>query len=356
MKTSLILAFLFLSFASSAASSEEMITDIFVNGEPIKLEKNKLNLVDKDDLLLFLKPLPEGHYYQHSFNNCRVVRQIDRTHFHFYAFKKVHIDSLVIRVLPKHKAYPDRVIQISVRSAVFESWRFVPLFVSYLLLLLGIALAGVIVFSNRNRKKVFNLRSDWTNQLHNDIGGDLSSVALRLEILRKKMADVDQKTFANLSKIFSILSDVQTKLRFVFNLVDPKQDSLQVMFMGIHDYAHDNCALQHIQFFYTNNINGSEGIKIDIGRINKIYLVLKEALNNVFKSSRASTLSLNIQRNKEGIWIKVEDDGIGFDPNKIHNGNGIKNLQQYAKEGLMELNIDSGQGKGTRITALIHLL
>jgi len=356
LKTSLILTFLLLSNASSAASAEEIITGIFVNGESVMLEKNKLNLVDKDDLLLFLKPLPKGRYYTYSFNSCRVVRQIDSTHFHFYSFKKGDNDSLVIRVLPQHKSYPDRTIQISVRSAVFESWRFVPLFVSYLLLLLGIALAGVIFFNNRNRKKVFNQRSDWTNQLHNDIGGDLSSVALRLEILRKKMADVDEKTFANLSKIFNILSDIQTKLRFVFNLVDPKQDSLQVMFMGIHDFAHDNCALQHIRFFYNNDIDNSQGIKIDIGRINKIYLVLKEALNNVFKSANASTLSLTIQRKKEGIWIELEDDGIGFDPQKIHKGNGIKNLRQYAQEGLMELKIHSDLGKGTRITALIHLL
>jgi len=356
LKTSLILTLFLLPIVISAASAEEMITDVFVNGERILIRNNKLDLVDKSNLLIFLKPLPQGHHYEFSFEGSRVAQKIDSTHLHFYAFRKGVKDSLVISVLPKHKFFPDRVIKISIHNSVFESWSFVPLFTGYLLLLLGVAFIGVNFFHQRNQKKVFNLRSDWTNQLHNDIGGDLSSVALRLEILRKKLADVDQKTFANLNKIFTILSDIQQKLRFVFNLVDPKQDSLQVMFRGIYDYAQDNCALQHIQLSYNNTIEEQDKIKIDIGRINKIYLVFKEALNNVFKSAQAKSLSLNITLQKEGICIEIKDDGLGFDPAKVYNGNGIKNLQQYAKEGLMDLKIDSAPGKGTHVSALIHLL
>ena len=83
-------------------------------------------------------------------------------------------------------------------------------------------------------------------------------------------------------------------------------------------------------------------------------MLLKEILNNTFKYAKATTLSIDIRRCKEGIEIHLKENGIGFDPKANYKGNGIKNLMQLAKDGFMDITIDSEIGNGTQIRILVY--
>lgn len=242
---------------------------------------------------------------------------------------------------------------INVKKPSLLSFRFLHALGLYVLLLFSASIIAISFINFRNKEKLFDLRNDWTNQLHNDIGGDLSSVSKRLEILQRKLSKVDEKIFDNLNKTFIILLDIQKKLRFVFNLVDPKKNTLQVMFAGLYDFASDNCNFQGINFVYKNNIPENELYNIDVGRINKMYLVLKEGLNNAFKSAKAKNIALSITSHKQGIWIELKDDGVGFDPSVQYAGNGLSNIRQDAKDGFMDIEIHSEIGVGTQISMLV---
>ncbi len=353
LKTSLILLFGFFYFSAYALPPNTLIKSVLVNGLFSPSNNNKIDLVDSENLLIILNPLPQNYTYRYTFNGGKAKFVTDSFHISLSKLKKgYHIFKVTVHPQYLH-AKPEQ-LQLSVNNSFLKSWWFIPVLCFYLLLLLGASLYFVGLIHSRNKEKVHNLRSDWTNQLHNDIGGDLSSVALRLEILRKKLSTLDPKMFDNLSKIFNILNDIQKKLRFVFNLVDPKKDSLQVMLMGIYDYVHDNCIVQGIDLFFDNKVSGEEFLGIDVGRINKLYLLLKEILNNTFKYAKATTLSIDIQRCKEGIEIQLKENGIGFDPKANYKGNGIKNLMQLAKDGFMDIAIDSKIGSGTQIRILVY--
>jgi len=355
LRNPLTLFFVSLSlFAYALTPPHALVHSVFVSGIPYTIQNEKIDVVDSDNVLIVLHRLPAGLHYQYTFNGGKSAFLLDSM---FLSLSKLQkgAHSLTIAVRPEGLEYQKEHLNVSVNDSFLKSWWFIPVLGFYLLLLLGAAIYFIGLINSRNKEKVMNLRSDWTNQLHNDIGGDLSSVALRLEILRKKLAEVDPKIFDNLSKIFNILNDIQRKLRFVFNLVDPKKDSLHVMFMGIYDFAQENSSVQGIKLTYSNKISAEENLKIDVGRINQLFLVLKEALNNVFKSAQATALSVEIQRVKEGIRIEIKDNGIGFDPQANHQGNGLKNLKQLAKDGYMDINIDSKPGAGTCMVILVYL-
>jgi signal transduction histidine kinase len=48
--------------------------------------------------------------------------------------------------------------------------------------------------------------------------------------------------------------------------------------------------------------------------------------------------------------LLIADDGIGFDPDRAADGNGLKNIRRRAARINCAVAIESGPGTGTRIT------
>lgn len=247
-------------------------------------------------------------------------------------------------------------IVLHVRSSALDHWTFFILLGLYLLLLLGGAVYIIFLSNRRGREKLVDLRSDWTNKLHNDIGGDLSSVSIRLDLIKLQLRAKDANVSQGVEKTFQVLRGIQKKLRFVFNLVDPKKDSLKVMLADVIDFAKDNAELLDMKVNVVDQLPEKLDHKIDIGRVNKLYLALKEVVNNVLKSSQASQLDFTIDSNRQGLKVIIQDDGIGFDLLAKHEGNGLENLRQYARDGLIELQIKTKPGQGTLVRMDIPFL
>lgn len=353
MKTLLKLFLILVCQNGYALPPSSNIEAVLINGKPVDLSNNKLKIYNSDHLFLILSPLPGGHYYSLKSGSGKISFFPDSTHILIDSLKKGSFN-FSIQMQSNSSRLKSEKFEIQVHNHFFRSWWFIPVVSLYLLLLLGASLFAINLFNFRNKEKLHHLRGEWTNQLHHDIGGDLSSVSKRLEILKLKLTGIDEKMFENLNKTFLLLIDIQKKLRFVFNLVDPQKDTLQAMFLGIHDFAEDNCSFQGINLHYTNQLDQIDNYKIDVARINKIYLVLKEGLNNAFKHAKAQNISLHIEEKKEGIGVSLQDDGIGFDPNVNYAGTGLKKLHQDAKDGFMDIKLSSFTGKGTTINIIIH--
>ena len=86
-----------------------------------------------------------------------------------------------------------------------------------------------------------------------------------------------------------------------------------------------------------------------------IYLIMKEAINNLVKYSGATNAV--IRALSVGGWLKVEvsDNGSGFDPASSRKGNGIVNMKSRAALMRAALNIDSLQGKGTSVMLMLKI-
>ncbi|NJL73870.1 MAG: hypothetical protein HC892_01355 [Saprospiraceae bacterium] len=96
-------------------------------------------------------------------------------------------------------------LSIQVKPDMMSAWWFSLLLITYLMLLFAGGMYLVSINTNRSQERLTDLRRDWTNQLHNDIGGDLSGASLRLDILKRKMAALDVKTKEDVNKIYDLL-------------------------------------------------------------------------------------------------------------------------------------------------------
>lgn len=85
-----------------------------------------------------------------------------------------------------------------------------------------------------------------------------------------------------------------------------------------------------------------------------LYRIIQEALNNTLKHSKASEFSLKITSN-EDFEMMISDNGIGFDPQKRNEGNGLRNMRERVNIIDGKIDIISEKGKGMKMNIYIPL-
>jgi signal transduction histidine kinase len=87
-----------------------------------------------------------------------------------------------------------------------------------------------------------------------------------------------------------------------------------------------------------------------------IYRIVQEALNNVVKHAQARNVTITIEFTVERVQVRIDDDGLGFDPAMTPAGDGrhlgIMSMRERAAEigGTMQIQSQIGSGTGVIVT------
>jgi two-component system nitrate/nitrite sensor histidine kinase NarX len=88
------------------------------------------------------------------------------------------------------------------------------------------------------------------------------------------------------------------------------------------------------------------------GEVNaQLIRIVQEALSNVRKHSHATKVDLICYSHKNEMIIEVKDNGIGFEPQEIHNRSeyGLKGMKERAEIIGADIQIVSHLGEGTTV-------
>lgn len=82
---------------------------------------------------------------------------------------------------------------------------------------------------------------------------------------------------------------------------------------------------------------------------NILFRVLQEIVSNIIKHAKANHVSIQLIRDQKEITMMVEDNGVGFDSNKVNDfdGIGLKNIQSRIEFLNGRIDFDSLPGRGT---------
>lgn len=82
--------------------------------------------------------------------------------------------------------------------------------------------------------------------------------------------------------------------------------------------------------------------------------IAQEAFNNAVKHAQAERVSINLNVEAEGVYLRVQDDGKGFSTaGKVHAGMGLRTMLERAEMLDGKLNVISAPGQGTTIEVMI---
>ena len=228
-----------------------------------------------------------------------------------------------------------------------------PWFIMLLLMLAVTTLIGLYSYRFNELHRFYKFRTKVSQDLHDEVGATLSGVALFSEMAKQKM-QLEQSSDAimYLDRITHHSKEMVEKMGDIVWALNPQNDDVKKIRQKLHSYAAQLCASQGIQLHVSNDdIELMETISMQ--RRKNLYLIGKEAINNAVKYSRAKNIFLQWKKNGRHFILEIRDDGVGFVPSTVLNGNGLANMRSRAMEMKAILEINSTPGSGTQISVRI---
>ncbi|MEP7377755.1 MAG: two-component regulator propeller domain-containing protein [Chitinophagaceae bacterium] len=182
-------------------------------------------------------------------------------------------------------------------------------------------------------------RNRISTELHDDMGGELSAIRLLSEMNITGVSPQQQ-----LSKISASSGELVQKMNEIVWALNVNNDTLQGLIAYMRRYAVKylddvgiDCVFKQPQQVPDKEVDG-------VTRRN-IFLLLKEALNNIVKHSHATNVEIAISI-ENLLQLTIHDNGKGTPADMLQNGNGngLRNMQQRVKDlkGAMEITNHEG--------------
>jgi ligand-binding sensor domain-containing protein len=193
--------------------------------------------------------------------------------------------------------------------------------------------------------------------LHDDIGGSLSRIALQSEVGRRAMemaAVPAARTFREIGDTARTLLD---ELDDVVWSVDPRQDDLASVERRLREFAAEVLGAAGIRW----TIHGAASLdrwSLDPASRRHLLLVLKEGVTNIARHAGTCTAHLDLRLSDGILRVELSDDGRGFDARSWPTdelGHGLDNMRARARALGGRLDIQSGDGRGTRIVLTVPM-
>lgn len=238
--------------------------------------------------------------------------------------------------------------RIRVIPPVWRQWWFYLLFVLFA--------TGVTFFflRTRYRRKIEaeKVRTRIARDLHDDMGSTLSTINILSEMAKKKI-DTD---IPATKKFIHLISDNSNRIMesmddIVWN-IDTTNASMDNILSRMREFAGNLLEARGIAYTFKED-GQMKHLNFDMGRRHDFFMIFKEAINNLAKYSESTAAVIEISVRKNLLELVIRDNGKGFDPALIKDGNGLMNMQQRAKVLNGSLDIKSEPGTGTRITLQI---
>lgn len=237
--------------------------------------------------------------------------------------------------------------------ALNGGWRTVAL--GMFLAVAGAGTVGIVVWRRQRRAAeaaVHAERARLARDLHDHVAPELTRLVLmesRSEAAKESEADGAPAAVGPARQALQSMGELVW-------MTNPKNDSLDRFIAYLGDY--------------TSRFLEPAGLRLDLDLPldpparplvpqvrQQLYVVVKEALNNIVKHAGATTVTLSVRLEGTRLTLCVADDGRGFDPGAIRPGaNGLDNMRERMEAigGTFRLRAAGGSGTEIRVDVTLH--
>jgi signal transduction histidine kinase len=193
-------------------------------------------------------------------------------------------------------------------------------------------------------------RRSLSRELHDDLGQTMSAMLIELGKAESMPAGSKGR---------------RDELASVRRLAEENVAKIRNMALLLRPAMLDELGLVPALNWHVREVGRRTGLKVkliadelndDLPESNRtcIYRVVQEALNNCVKHSKANEVRVVMQRDGEGLSISVQDDGVGFDPER-HKGLGLLGMMERVSAIGGRFHIESQPGRGTVLSTYLSL-
>jgi PAS domain S-box-containing protein len=197
-------------------------------------------------------------------------------------------------------------------------------------------------------------RKQLAQELHDQVGRNLTALDLNLNIIRAQMPSVSP-----------IAAEIQTRLDETLVLVRQTAESIRNVMANLRPPVLDDYGLLAALRWYGTKFASWAGLPVTvqgeepIPRLaasveNALFRIAQEALTNVAKHARATKVTVRVEADNGTIRLVVVDNGVGFEPPlptelAERHGWGLMIMHERARVVGGRCRIESRPGQGTRV-------
>ena len=192
---------------------------------------------------------------------------------------------------------------------------------------------------------VLNAQQEERNRIsadmHDDLGAGVTAIRLFSELAKRRLG---KDTIPEIERISYSANELLNNMNTIIWTMNSSNDSFGNMVAYIRSYA--------LEYFENTGIKCNVHIDTDLpefpvnGEIRRnVFLVIKEALNNILKHAKATEVLLALKKDKTGISLFIQDNGIGIDFDNLRMfGSGLKNMKERMTKSTIEFSIENKNG------------
>jgi signal transduction histidine kinase/ligand-binding sensor domain-containing protein len=225
---------------------------------------------------------------------------------------------------------------------------------------LAAVIAAALYSLYRSRMKrmleLERVRTRIATDLHDDIGSNLTRISILSEVMRQRVGSERDPVDEPLVRIADLSRELIDSMGDIVWAVNPKRDYVGDLVHRMRHFATEILSNRNIVFdFRAAEMAHDKELRTDKRR--QIFLIFKEALNNIVRHSGCKRVTIGIEADKNHFNLTLGDDGRGFDKTQMNGnqGHGLQSMAERAKSLNAEFAIDSRVGEGTTLVLRVPI-
>ncbi|MGB3077810.1 MAG: ATP-binding protein [Saprospiraceae bacterium] len=188
-------------------------------------------------------------------------------------------------------------------------------------------------------------------ELHDNINAKIAAAKWILETINTPDKSNEEQDVIN--RLVDTMSDIYEDVRFISHNLVPKDienKNLGEIFSQLIENLNHNQKIRFTCSLYGTDPGMNNPLKL------QCYAMTMELINNIIRHSGCHNATITLHFANDQLMLRAEDDGIGFDPDTIKTGTGLKNLASRILSVNGNMKIANGKNQGTSITIFIPLV
>jgi PAS domain S-box-containing protein len=194
-------------------------------------------------------------------------------------------------------------------------------------------------------------RAHLARELHDSVTQALFSMTLQSRSLELLMARDPSQVPGKLSELRELQRDALAEMRALIFELRPANLQEQGLVAALRTHAAGLSGRIGLPIVLEADL-GDRRPSLDVEEA--LYRIAQEALHNVVKHAGAREARVEIARQPDGVRVRVDDDGHGFDPAAVPDGHlGLAGMRARAERLGGRFAVASAPGHGTVVEAVI---
>jgi ligand-binding sensor domain-containing protein/signal transduction histidine kinase len=236
-------------------------------------------------------------------------------------------------------------VAFRIATPLWQRWWFI----AGLLALTAFLIYGFYRFRLTRLLELERMRTRIATDLHDDIGANLTRIALLSEVANQETRGRGGNGKRNLlPSIADIARESVASMNDIVWAISPDHDSLLDLTRRMRGHAEEVFTFRDIDLEF-HAPTADTDLKLSVGVRRDLLLIFKETVNNAARHSACTKVWIDFRSENSILSLRIKDNGKGFETDSENDGQGLRSMTRRAAAHGGKLKIDSSKDQGTTV-------